>query len=79
MRLRSRNDEVAELLEEFADRLESKGVEYKPRAYRRAAESVREAPPDALDSPRSIDDVGDAIASKIDEFLETGEIDELNE
>jgi len=38
----SRNDEVAALLEEFADLLEATGVEYKPTAYRRAAENVRE-------------------------------------
>ena len=80
------NEAVAALLEEFADRLEATGVEYKPSAYRRAAENVREyrrpvatlarEDPDAL---REIDRVGDAIASKITEYVETGAIEELEE
>jgi len=82
----SRNDEVAALLEEFADLLEATGVEYKPTAYRRAAENVREhtAPIESLagegeDAVAEIDRVGDAIASKIVEYFETGEIEELEE
>jgi DNA polymerase (family 10) len=80
----SRNDEVAARLEEFADLLEATGVEYKPTAYRRAAENVREhaAPIEGLasegeDAVAEIDRVGDAIASKIVEYVETGEIEEL--
>jgi len=80
----SRNDEVATLLEEFADRLEATGVEYKPSAYRRAAENVREhATPieslaaDGEDAVAAIDRVGDAIAAKIVEYIDTGSIDEL--
>ncbi|OYR38531.1 DNA polymerase/3'-5' exonuclease PolX [Halorubrum sp. Ib24] len=80
----SRNDEVAALLEEFADLLEAAGVEYKPTAYRRAAENVREhtAPIENLagegeQAVAEIDRVGDAIASKIVEYFETGEIEEL--
>ena len=72
-------EEVVAMLEEFADRLEAKDVEYKPRAYRDAAESVREASSDELDAPRTIPDVGDAIASKIEEFRETGHVEELQE
>jgi len=82
----SRNDEVAGLLEEFADRLEATGVEYKPTAYRRAAENVREhtAPVENLagegeEAVAEIDRVGDAIAAKIVEYFETGEIEELEE
>ncbi|MEZ3144973.1 DNA polymerase/3'-5' exonuclease PolX [Halobaculum sp. MBLA0143] len=81
-----RNDEIAALLEEFADRLEATGVEYKPSAYRRAAENVREYPGAveglAADGPEAvaeIDRVGDAIASKIVEYVDTGEIEELAE
>ncbi|WP_435095710.1 DNA polymerase/3'-5' exonuclease PolX [Halorubrum sp. N11] len=80
----SRNDEIAGLLEEFADRLEATGVEYKPTAYRRAAENVREhtGPIENLagegeDAVAEIDRVGDAIASKVVEYFETGEIEEL--
>lgn len=81
-----RNDEIAALLEEFADRLEATGVEYKPSAYRRAAENVREYPgavedlaAEGEDAVAEIDRVGDAIASKIVEYVETGEIEELAE
>ncbi|MFB6194263.1 MAG: DNA polymerase/3'-5' exonuclease PolX, partial [Halobaculum sp.] len=72
--------------EEFADRLEATGVEYKPQAYRRAAENVREyrRPVAALAAEgeaavAEIDRVGDAIASKITEYVETGRIEELEE
>ena len=78
------NDEVAGLLEEFADRLEATGVEYKPQAYRRAAENVREyrrpvatLAAEGADAVAAIDRVGDAIAGKIVEYVETGEIAEL--
>ena len=82
----SRNDEVAARLEEFADLLAATGVEYKPRAYRRAAENVRETSAaveglaaEGEDAVAEIDGVGDAISSKIVEYVETGEIAELTE
>ncbi|SEO41975.1 DNA polymerase (family 10) [Halogranum amylolyticum] len=81
---RSRNDEIATLLEEFADLLDAKRVEYKPRSYRRAAENVREYPQpieelaaEGQDAVEEIQGVGDAISSKIVEYFETGEIEEL--
>jgi len=82
----SRNDEVADLLEEFADLLEARDVEYKPRAYRDAAENIRELSvaieglaADGRDRVAEIDAVGDAISAKIVEYVETGEIEELAE
>ncbi|AEM56937.1 DNA-directed DNA polymerase X [Haloarcula hispanica N601] len=82
----SRNDEIATLLEEFADLLDAKGVEYKPRAYRRAAENIRDFPgaieglaAEGEDSVGEIDAVGDAISSKVVEYVNTGEIEELTE
>jgi len=82
----SRNEEIAGLLEEFADLLEAQDVEYKPRSYRRAAENVRahsraiEAlAAEGQDAVGEIDGVGDAISSKIVEYVETGEIEELEE
>ena len=80
----SRNEEVASELEAFADLLEATGVEYKPRAYRDAAENIREhtAAIEGLAGEgearvAEIDAVGDAISSKVVEYLETGEIAEL--
>lgn len=82
----SRNDEVADLLEEFADLLDAKGVEYKPTAYRRAAENVQDYPApienlagDGEDAVGEIDRVGEAIAAKIVEYFETGAIAELED
>ncbi|ESS07585.1 MAG: hypothetical protein A07HB70_00126, partial [uncultured archaeon A07HB70] len=79
-----RNDEVAGLLEEFADLLEASGVEYKPRSYRLAAETLRDHPEPVGDVAErgdldELDRVGDAIASKVAEYLETGEIEELEQ
>jgi DNA polymerase (family 10) len=82
----SRNAEVADRLAEYADLLEAQGVEYKPNTYRRAAENVREhaAAVEGLaeegeDAVAEIDGVGDAIASKVVEYLETGSIAELED
>ncbi|MBX0293617.1 DNA polymerase/3'-5' exonuclease PolX [Haloarcula nitratireducens] len=82
----SRNDEIANRLEEFADLLEAQGVEYKPRTYRRAAENIRDYPAaveglaaEGEDAVGEIDGVGDAISSKVVEYFETGEIEELVE
>jgi len=83
---RNRNAEVAARFEEMADLLEARDVEYKPRSYRRAAENVRECqtPVEALvaegtSAVKRIDGVGDALAAKIVEYVETGEIEELAE
>jgi len=80
------DDAVAGALEEMADLLEAKDVAYKPRAYRKAAENVRDHPASvadlAADDPDQlgeIDGVGDAIAEKIVEYVETDKIGELEE
>jgi len=80
----SRNAEVAARFEEMADLLEAQDVEYKPRSYRRAAENVRDCPvaveelvAEGKDAVMDIDGVGDALADKIIEYVETGEIEEL--
>jgi DNA polymerase (family 10) len=81
-----RNDELATLFEEMADLLEAQDVEYKPVAYRRAAENIREYPENVAllaredqDAVEEIDRVGEAIAAKIVEYVETDEIEELEE
>ena len=82
----SRNDEIARRLEAFADLLEAKDVSYKPRTYRRAAENIRDSAEDVAalaeegqDAVAEIDGVGDAISAKIVEYVETGEIEELED
>ena len=81
----SRNAEIATLFEEFADLLEADGVEYKPRAYRRAAENIYDYPiaieelaSEGQDAVERIDGVGDALSSKVIEYVETGKIAELS-
>ncbi len=82
-----RNDELAARFEELADLLAAQDVEYKPVAYRRAAENIREHPEnvatlaqeEGTDAVERIDRVGEAIASKVLEYVENGEIDELQE
>jgi len=82
----SRNAEVARRLDEFADRLEATGVEYKPRSYRTAAENLRDHPTpiedlarEGQDAVAAVEGVGDAISAKIVAYIETGEIGELEE
>ena len=82
----SRNAEIADLLDEFADLLDAQGVEYKPRAYRRAADNIREHPEpiehlaaDGIEAVQTIEGVGEAISEKVVEYFEVGEIEELEE
>ncbi|MDY6774358.1 MAG: DNA polymerase/3'-5' exonuclease PolX [Candidatus Nanohaloarchaea archaeon] len=79
-----KNKAVAELLYEIADFLEMKDVEYKPRAYRRAARNI-ETLSDPIeeyheeDNLQQIDGVGENIADKISEYLETGSLEYYEE
>ncbi|MFW6385179.1 MAG: DNA polymerase/3'-5' exonuclease PolX [Halodesulfurarchaeum sp.] len=82
----SQNAEVARRLEEFADLLDAQDIEYKPRAYRRAAENVRDHPraiedlvAEGDEAVMAIEGVGEAIGEKIVEYVETGSIEELEE
>jgi len=81
-----RNDEIASLLEEYADRIEAQGVDYKHRTYRRAAESIRDHPrpieevaeggPEAV---QEMQDVGESISKKVVEAVETDTFEQLEE
>jgi DNA polymerase (family 10) len=79
-----RNQEVADILYEIADLLEIKGVEWKPRAYRRAARNI-ETLSEGISEIRKRDEldeipgVGESIESKIREYLDTGQLEYLKE
>ncbi|MDY6768701.1 MAG: DNA polymerase/3'-5' exonuclease PolX [Candidatus Nanohaloarchaea archaeon] len=79
-----KNKAVATLLYEIADFLEMQDVEYKPRAYRRAARNV-ETLSDPIEEVheagdlKSIEGVGENIAAKIAEYLETGKLEYYEE
>jgi DNA polymerase (family 10) len=74
-----KNALVAKILYEIADLLDLDGVAFKPRAYRRAAEvveSLGEPIEDLVASGEHVElpGVGDAIAKKIAEIVETGHL-----
>lgn len=78
------NEKVARVLYEIADLLEIKGVEFKPVAYRRAARNIEELDKDIEEyfkesRLREIPGVGEAIAKKISEIIESGELNYLKE
>jgi DNA polymerase (family 10) len=80
------NANVAKLLEDIADLLEVKGESvFRVRAYRDAARSIESLPDDIGDMVESganlcdIPGVGESIASKIREYLQTGHLGYLDD
>jgi DNA polymerase (family X) len=79
------NAEIADRLESFATLLDLGGSSpYAPRAYRRAAETIREtkAPIDDLvrqGRVRELRGIGPGIETRLRELVETGRIAELDE
>ena len=75
------NAEIAELFERIADLLEIRGENvFKVNAYRRAAENIREtgrplSEVRAEGTLRQVPGVGEAIAEKIGELLDTGRLE----
>ena len=72
-----KNYEVAELLNDIADLLEIQNIQFKPRAYRKAAFVIEGLTEDIVDiwKKGKLDDipsVGEGIAKKISDFLEHG-------
>jgi DNA polymerase (family X) len=79
------NDKVASLLYEIADLLELKGEDpFKPRAYRNAAHSIEQMREDIgtvykNGKLREVPGVGDAIALKVAEIIDTGDLTYLKD
>ena len=79
-----KNREIAKILYEMADLLEIKGIEFKPRAYRRAAMNIESLSIDIEELYKKgqlekIPGVGKSIAEKIVEYLKTGRIKKWEE
>lgn len=79
-----KNSKIAEFLYEIADLLDLKGVQFKPRAYRRAAQNIDTLSEDIAsyyekDKIQDIPGVGESIASKVKEIIETGKLEYLDE
>lgn len=78
----TRNQEVAKILHEISTILELQGVPFKPRAYQRAALNIEALGEDVGAVAKAgrlaeIPGVGEAIAEKIREYLETGRLEYL--
>ncbi|MBC7092794.1 DNA polymerase/3'-5' exonuclease PolX, partial [Candidatus Bipolaricaulota bacterium] len=74
-----KNRLVAKILYEVAELLELEGVQFKPRAYRRAAQSVESCPTPIEDLVAEgrlgeLPGVGESIAKKIEEIVATGKL-----
>ncbi len=82
-----KNLEIAKILFEIAEMLEIKGVEFKPRAYQRAAQSIESMSEDVTEMYRhggvkeleKIPGIGEHIAGKIKEMIETGKLGYYND
>jgi len=76
------NQKISQILREIAEMLEINSVAFKPRAYRRAAQSIENLKEDLLNlykkgGLKAIDNipgVGKSIAKKIEEYLKKGKI-----
>ncbi|MCF7876428.1 DNA polymerase/3'-5' exonuclease PolX [Candidatus Bipolaricaulota bacterium] len=80
----STRKQVVEILNQVADLLEIKGVDYKPRAYRRAAREIDSLTEDLTDiyeegRLEDIPSVGKNTAEKIAEILETEKLEYYEE
>lgn len=74
-----KNSDVAKLLYKIADLLEIQNVQWKPQAYRKAAQSVESYPEDIADVAKKeklkdVPGIGEHIAQKIEEYLKTGKL-----
>ena len=79
----SKNQEVVELLYEIAQLLETQGVQFKPRAYQRAAQNIEQLTEEietivAEGRLGSVPGVGEAIEQKVTEFVTTGKLEYLD-
>ncbi len=77
-----KNREIAKIFNEIAEYLEMDGIRFKPYAYQKAAitlENLKDSVEDVynqggLKAFKSIPGVGESIALKIEEYLNTGKI-----
>jgi len=79
-----KNQLVAQILNEVADMLDMQDVQFKPRAYRRAARTIESLaePIEDVYAKGKLEDlpgIGEAIAKKIGEIIETGSLEYRDE
>jgi DNA polymerase (family 10) len=84
MNLKMKNQQIASIFYEIADILEMQNVQWKPRAYRQAAQSIDSLKEDVEEIYKKggtkkleeIPNIGEALAKKIEEFINAGRIKE---
>ena len=74
-----KNQLIVKILNNIADILELQGVEFKPTAYRRAAQSIESLSEDIEEVYKrgeleELPGVGESIAEKIEEIIKTGKL-----
>ncbi len=74
-----KNQLIVKILNNIADILELQGVEFKPTAYRRAAQSIESLSEDIEEIYKrgeleELPGVGESIAEKIEEIIKTGKL-----
>ncbi len=82
-----KNREIAKIFNEIAEYLEMEGVRFKPYAYQKAAitlENLKDSIDDiygqgGLKALKAIPGIGESIAQKIEEYLQTGKIEYYEE
>ncbi|WP_433361051.1 DNA polymerase/3'-5' exonuclease PolX [Streptosporangium sp. CA-115845] len=75
------NDDVAAALEEYAELFAMTGGDaFRVRSYQKAAKAIAGSPKDITAVPvRSVPGVGEAIAKKVEEYLERGSFRQLDD
>lgn len=76
--MNNKQEELADVLEEYATYLKLDGQDGRATGYDRAARNIRRAsflPPD----PSDIDGIGDSIRTKIAKYQRSGSIEELDD
>jgi NAD-dependent DNA ligase len=81
------NEKLEKILKEIGELLEIEGVKYKPKAYFKAAESIKNLKEDVkkiyekrgIEGLMEIPGIGKSIAKKIEEFLKTKKVKYLEE
>ena len=82
-----KNLEIAKMFREIATLWEIKGVAFKPRAYQRAAQILEESSENiaaiyetgGIKAVQKISGIGASTAKKIEEYLKTGQMQDLTE